>query len=87
VELNAESMPPRSGKSGNRFACDSLPREAGAMDDDTLGMLAADLRKRTEALQSMISQRVGCDEVLEKLSELRQRLQRLPVAKEKTDQK
>jgi len=57
------------------------------MDDDTWGMLAADLRKRTEALQSMISQRVGCDEVLEKLSELRQRLQRLPVAKEKTDQK
>ena len=49
------------------------------MDDETLRMIADDLRKRTEALQGMISQRVGCDEVLNKLAELRQRLNKLPA--------
>jgi hypothetical protein len=49
------------------------------MDDETLRLLAEDLRKRTEALQLMISQRVGCDEVLDKLADLRQRLSKLPA--------
>ena len=50
------------------------------MDDDHLRMLAEDLRKRTEALTGMIKERVGCDEVLDKLADLRQRLSRLPGA-------
>lgn len=57
------------------------------MDDETLRMIADDLRKRTEKLQSMLSERVGCDEVLEKLADLRQRLSKLPVAPEKSGQK
>jgi hypothetical protein len=57
------------------------------MDDDTLRMIAEDLRKRTEALQSMITHKVGCDEVLDKLADLRQRLSRLPVAIEAADKK
>ena len=57
------------------------------MDDETLRLLAADLRKRTEALQSMMKERVGCDEVLDKLAELRQRLSKLPVAAEKPKEK
>ncbi len=50
------------------------------MDDDHLRMLADDLRKRTEALQITIKEKVGCDEVLTKLADLRQRLSRLPGA-------
>ena len=51
------------------------------MDDETLRMIAEDLRKRTEALQGMISERVvTADEVLDKLAQLRDRLSRLPVA-------
>ena len=55
------------------------------MDDETLRLIADDLRKRTEALQNMISERVGCDEVLDKLAELRQRLTKLPVSTEKRE--
>lgn len=57
------------------------------MEDDTLRMIADDLRKRTEKLESMVSERVGCDEVLAKLADLRQRLSKLPVPSEKDGQK
>jgi hypothetical protein len=57
------------------------------MEDDTLRMIAADLRKRTEKLEMLVSERVGCDEVLAKLADLRQRLSKLPVAPDKADQK
>ncbi|MGZ4809188.1 MAG: hypothetical protein ACXV7D_07635 [Thermoanaerobaculia bacterium] len=50
------------------------------MDEDHLRMIAEDLRKRTEALQGMITEKVGCDEVLSKLADLRQRLSKLPAA-------
>ena len=50
------------------------------MDDETLRMIAEDLRRRTEALQSMISEKVvTADEVLDKLAQLRDRLSKLPV--------
>lgn len=57
------------------------------MDDETLRLIAADLRKRTEKLQSMLSERVGCDEVLDKLADLRERLSKLPVVPEKSEKK
>ena len=57
------------------------------MDDHTLRLIADDLRKRTETLQNMISERVGCDQVLEKLAELKQRLSKLPIASEQSNQK
>jgi len=57
------------------------------MDDETLRLIAADLRKRSEQLQNMLAERVGCDEVLEKLADLRQRLSKLPVAPEKSEKK
>lgn len=57
------------------------------MDDETLRLIAEDLRKRTEALQNMISERVGCDQVLEKLADLRQRLTKLPLAPDKREDK
>ena len=57
------------------------------MDDETLRLIAEDLRKRTEALQNMMKERVGCDEVLDKLADLRLRLARLPVVPEKLNEK
>jgi hypothetical protein len=57
------------------------------MDDETLRLIAADLRKRSEQLQNLVAERVGCDEVLEKLADLRQRLSKLPVAAEKSEKK
>jgi hypothetical protein len=58
------------------------------MKDDTLRLIAEDLRKRTEKLQTMLGERVGCDEVLEKLADLRQRLSKLPSTEpEKSDRK
>ena len=55
------------------------------MDDETLRLIAEDLRRRTEALQKMLGEKVGCDEVLEKLADLRQRLTKLPVMPDKRD--
>jgi hypothetical protein len=57
------------------------------MDEDHLRMIAEDLRKRTEQLQKSMSERVGCDEVLDKLANLRERLSKLPVPSEKTGEK
>jgi hypothetical protein len=56
------------------------------MDDETLRLIAEDLRRRTESLQNMISERVGCDDVIKKLAELRQRLSRLPLSDEREQQ-
>ncbi len=54
------------------------------MDEDHLRMIAEDLRKRTEQLRKTMAERVGCDEVLTKLADLRQRLAKLPMPSEKT---
>ena len=57
------------------------------MGDDHLRIIAEDLRKRTEALQKTVAERVGCDEVLSKLADLRARLAKLPALPPRADHK